>query len=208
MKMKKTASLYFSVALLSVLAALLLCFLGPTATPLLLWDAGDPVESAEQFLAALNGGDYAAASALCRSPLPAETAPDGEDAAALYALLKESWHGEVSGDARREGDRAFVPVRFSALDPAALTEGLKDDINALLEQYVEEARLASDVFEEDGSYREAVVLRAWKAALNARMERAGDYVSERDMTLTLRYSHRTWQIVPDRELLSALAGGA
>ena len=61
MKMKKTASLYFSVALLSVLAALLLCFLGPTATPLLLWDGGDPVESAEQFLAALNGGDYAAA---------------------------------------------------------------------------------------------------------------------------------------------------
>ena len=52
----------------------------------------------------------------------------------------------MSGDARREGDRAFVPVRFSALDPAALTGGLKDDINALLEQY--EALGLHPIYEE------------------------------------------------------------
>lgn len=206
MKTKTSSFFFLLLPCLCLLAALLLCTVGPDK-PVTLLGAPAPDPAAESFLDALNGGDYAAASALCLTPLPGEVPPEDEDAAALYDVIRASWQGELSGSAVLEGNSAFIPVRFSSIDANALCAGLKDDVNALLSSYVEAAALASDVFAEDGSYRDEVVLKAWNEAFSARLERSEEYLLEHDLTLELRYADYRWQIVPDSAWLTAMAGG-
>ena len=206
-RMKKKPSFTFLLLpALCLVLALLLCAVGPD-TPVKLLGAPDPEPAAEDFLSALGKGDYAAASALCLTSLPGEVPPEDPDAAALYDVVRESWRGELAGKAVREGGSAFIPVRFTSVDADALCAGLKEDVNTLLSSYVEAAALASDIFAEDGSYRDEVVLRAWNEAFSARLERSGEFLCERELTLELRYADHRWQVVPDSKWLTAMAGG-
>ena len=203
---KKQGSILFLLSAVCLLGALLLCALGPSATVRVL-GAPAPDGAARAFLGALEDGDYAAASALCLTPLPGEVPCEDADAAALYEVLRDSWHGEITGSAVPEGSAAYIPVRFTSVDADALCAGLKEDVNALLSSYVEAAALASDIFAEDGSYKDEAVLRAWNEAFAARLGHSEEYLTEYDLTLELRYADRRWQIVPDSEWLRAMAGG-
>lgn len=204
--MKKRATFYVSAALLLALAALLLCLTGPHAAVWVPGGTPDPVPAAEELLSALRRGDYAGLSELCTQPLPAETELTG-DAAVLYALLKESWDGGVEGSATVTGRDAFVPMYITSLDPEAFGAGLKDDVNVLLSGYVEAADTTAGLYNDDGSYRDELVLRAWDEALSARSAHGEDYLRRTALILQLRYEYGAWHPVPDGTLLSALSGG-
>lgn len=196
----------FLVAVLCAAAAMGLVRTGPGSEPLLLSSAGRCEDTAEAFFDTLCAGDYESASSYCRNGLPREEPPAEEDAAALYALLRESWSWEAAGEAEQSGIHARIPVRFTALSPEALCADLKGDVNALLSRYVEEAALSSDIYDEAGQYRESVVMRAWDEAFSARLSRAAEFTETRELSVELVYEGGRWQIVPSSELLAAMAG--
>lgn len=204
-KTKTAALLFLSLTILFTLLTLLVC-LRKDAPVHIAAGVPDPRECCDAFFEALNAGDYNTASAFCDPALPPEAVPEEGDTAELYALLRDSWQGRTAGEAVIEGSSVRVPAVLTVTDVGKLYGGVKEDINALLAQYVEEARLSSDVYNEDGSYRDEVVRRAWEEALSARRERAEEYSAERELTLTLRYADREWRIVPDEALLTALSG--
>ena len=179
---------------------------GPAA-PVGLIGAPEPDAAALTFLDAVNEGDYAALCALCLSPLPAEESPTDADAAALYDLLRSSWHAELAGSAVRDGNTAVFPVRFEALDVPDLCNGLKEDVNEILADYVEKAALNSDVCHEDGTYRNEVVISAWNEAFFTRLSHAGDHTFFMNLELELRYVDHRWQVFLSREWMNALSGG-
>lgn len=202
---RKAVLPFFILTLIFSLLTLLVC-LRKDAPVRIVGSVPDPRECCDAFFEALNEGDYNAASACCNPALPSETVPEEGEATELYALLRKSWQGRTAGEAVIEGSSIRVPAVMTVTDIGSLYGGVKEDINVLLAEYVEEARLSSDVYNEDGSYRDEVVRRAWEEALSARRERAQEYSAERELMLTLRYAEREWRIVPDEALLSALSG--
>ena len=206
MSKKLSVRLWFGFALCFALLAVVLLFAhGDSA--LLFFPKGTPEDCADSFFSALERGDLAGASALCSPALPPESYPDEADTARIYDALCESRRWQRQGVAERRGNRATVSGTLTVLDPAALTEGLKTDVNAVLATLVAEARLASDVYNEDGSYKEEVVMKAWDTALSARLDKAGDYTAEVPLTLHLLYREGQWRIETDEALMRALSGG-
>lgn len=195
------------LALLTAVIGLSLCLSAPGKEAALLSAEGDPDAEAAAFLNTLCSGDYAAASACVLGGLPAENAPTEEDAAKLYAAVRESWAWESAGETIVSGTNAVKNIRFSYLDVNSLTAGMNADVNTLLAQYVEAAGKASEVYNDDNSYREEVVLRAWNEALDARIAEAADHIVTVPMELELTYADSAWQVIGSDTLLRAMAGG-
>ncbi len=207
MKKRVFARLMYISACAALLTALLLGFFS-RGNALLLFPQGSPEESADSFFRALEGGDYAAASALCSPALSAEKRSEETDAALVYDALCVSRHWEGSESSSRSGSTATVTGRFTVLDTEALTSGLKEEVTAQLQQRVAAARENAEVYTEDGSYRDEVVMDAWYSALRQRLSHAEDYYVTRNLTLTLHYRSGQWLIESNEELLLALSGGA
>ncbi len=204
---RKPAALLGAAAFFAALLAVLCFAAGGRAAPALLSDPGDPGAVSAAFLDSVCAGDYEAARALCPE-LPAEGSCGDGDAGRVYERLRALRSWESAGACRRDGIYAAQPVRFTYLDVDALTADMQSDVNALLARRVEEAERASDVYNEDRSYRDEVVRRAWEEALDARLAAAERYTAVAEFPLGLTYENGAWRVECGAELLRALAGGA
>ena len=209
----KTSSSRFLLSILLILlaaaaavAGVSLAFRGRTAEPRLISASGDPAGIAGEFLDTLCSGDYAGAAAFCAGGLPSEEIPQDEEAAALYACMKDCWAWESAGELRREGILAYFPVTLTTLDITAFTADMNADVNAVLARCVEEAAHESDIYDENNSFRDEVVQRAWKEVWLGRLELAESFTVTADTELMLRYGEHGWVVVPDAALLDILAG--
>ena len=207
MKKRAFSRLMFGIALGSLLLAFALIFL-PTGETLVLFSRGDPAETVDAFFRCIESGDHAAASALCSPALSPEKPGEEADAASVYEALCRTRHWQGCESVSTHGSYATVSGRFTAADIAALTAGLREDVNREPEAQVAAARTSGEIYNEDGSYRDEVVMAAWNRALSARLEHAEDYCTTSLLTLTLCYREGVWQLRPDEALLRALAGGA
>ncbi|MCC8048785.1 MAG: class A beta-lactamase-related serine hydrolase [Oscillospiraceae bacterium] len=196
-----------ALALLAALTAVLLCRFGGGA-PVLLRQSGESAETAVSFLDALCGGDYDAAGALLAgdSTLGLQTLPDSDEGAALWSLLTESWSYTLCGGCEQDGTTATQEVEFTSLDLSAMLEGLDEDITAALAERVENAALSSDIYDENGDYREEIVMQVYSEALAARCAAAEGSCVTRSLTLTLTYTDGAWRVVADEALVNALFG--
>jgi len=195
-------------ALLLALLSLALCGYARTATPRILSDPGNPAAVASAFFDAVCTGDYETARGCVRNceSLGLENSPETEPARMFSDALRASYAWEPGGDCMVRGVEAVQSLRFTSLDLPAVTGGLRDEIMELLELYVEEARLESDIYDEKGEYRQEVVDRALLGAAENLLADAPTRTTE--LTLTLRYSGGDWRIVWDDSLAVALNGGA
>lgn len=196
-----------AAALITACAALLLCLSALGSPPLYLSAKGSAEEVSALFMDSLCAGDYDRAAAYCSTALPEENAPADDDAAMIYAALRESLAWEQAGEVQQKGFRAMVPVRLHHLDMTTLTEGLKEEVNAILAVYVEQAASAADIYNDDGSYRDEVVMRAWNEALETRLSRKDDYMTSTLLPLYLSAGDGSWKAAADEALLRALSGG-
>lgn len=207
MKKRAFSRLMFGIALGSLLLAFTLILL-PAGETLVLFPKGDPAETADAFFRCLESGDYAAASALCSPALRAEKPSEEADAAAVYEALCRTRHWQGCESVSTHGRYATVRGQYTAADVTALCAGLREEVNRELEAQVAAARNSGEIYNEDGSYRDEVVMAAWNRALSARLEQAEDYCTTAPLTLTLCYSEGAWRLCTDEALLRALAGGA
>ncbi|MBE6969777.1 MAG: hypothetical protein E7442_06660 [Ruminococcaceae bacterium] len=194
------ASLFIAVT------ALLFCLFAG-GKPLILSVSGSPEDTVTAFMDELCRGSYEAASACCLVPLPDENAPTDTDAALLYRVLRENTDWELSGALRRSGRLAQAEILLHQPDAAALTADLKEAVLARLSEYVEEAAHSSDIYKEDGSYRDEVVMQAWDDALQGRLDLREEYMTTTFLLLSLTAEDGSWKIVPDEALIRALSGG-
>lgn len=180
----------------------------PNTEPRLLTEAGDPARAAEAFLDALCAGDYEAAAAQLRGnpQLGLDSLPETEPERLLTEAFRKSWRWSA-GEIWHKDAEARLPVEFTALDIAKLTDGLEEDVLAILVLWLDSAQRLEEVYNDDNTWREDVVLRATEVALQNRLGRKREnYLSTTQLTLHLCWEDSRWVIVPDETLYAVLAG--
>lgn len=207
MKKQTISRIWLGLSLFFALLAITLV-LFPSRSPLLLFAKGHPEDAANAFFGALEEGDYSGASAYCSPALPAENYPEEEDEALVYAALRSSWHWTPSANAVRKRNHATITGQLRVLDLAALSEGLNEDVNAALAERVSNARLGSEIYNEDGSYRDEAVTEVWLSVLSKRLETPESYYHTTELTVELVYRNGQWFVQTDEALMRALSGGA
>lgn len=205
-----TALLLLALSLLTAVTALVLCAVGQNRDTLVLRELPDPQDTAVRFLDAVCARDYALAYSCLPgdSDLGLQNLPETPEAARFWALLRNNTRWAPAGECTQSGLSAQLPITLRCPDLAALTADLQSDVNTLLAERVAAAALSAEVYQEDGSYRDEVVLEAYAAALDARL--SAETLPERSfsLTLSLELEDDQWFVVPDAALLSALCGGA
>lgn len=173
----------------------------------LLTETEDPMAAATAFCDALCAGDYATACALLQGnpDLGLDALPEEPIPRLLTEAFRQSWRWSP-GLLWHKGSEARLPISFTALDLARLTENLNEDVLATLALRLESAQRLEELYNEDNTWREDAVLQATEDVLRRRLRHGEEYLSTTQLTLLLRYENRRWVIVPDEMLYGVLAG--
>ena len=202
-------------AILLVFAALSLCLLPqrrsePATTEqksAALTDGAQ--ETVTAFFDALCRGDYESACAKLSgvSTLGLEDTPEAEDAAAIWAALKDSWSYSLYGECTAAPGGAVQQLVFTTLDTDALGAAVKEMTETRVEALA--AELPSDeIYDGDGGYLHSFTERAYAEALADTLAHAADYRKVVGLNIRLVRSGEEWLIEPDSALYAALTGGA
>ena len=101
-----------------------------------------------------------------------------------------------------------MQVSVISPDLNQLVEGLGDDVNARIEERVEEAATTAGIYDEENNFLREFVLEVYDEVLTERLKQASYPTMTTTVTVYLTYTDSVWKIVPDTELMNALTGGA
>ncbi len=170
---------------------------------------GEPQQTVTAFFDALKAGDYQEACSHLSgvSTLGLERRPSGEDAAALWDALKDSWDYKLYGECCETPSGAVQQLLFSTLDFEAMRAAVKEKTESNVERLA--AELSPDeIYDGDGAYLDSFTQRAYREALDEVLAHTADYGDLTGLNIRLEYAGDQWLIVPDSALYSALTGGA
>lgn len=179
----------------------------PGTGPRLLSEETDAYLSAEAFMNALCDGDYETASSLLENspPLGLDRLPEEEIARTLAIAFRDSWSWSA-GTLWQKDAEARLPIVFTALDLAAFTAGMDQQVLAILGRWLDEADHQTELYNPDNTWRPEAIHAAMDAAVHARLQHKEDYFAQTRLTLLLRYENQRWVVVPDDMLWALLAG--
>ena len=170
---------------------------------------GDPQGTVTAFFDALLARDYPLACEKLAgvSSLGLETAPEAEDAAAIWRAMEENRDYRLYGECRPSGSGAVQQMVFTTLDLNALGEAVKAATEARIETLA--ATLPpEEIYDDEGGYQSSFTERAYREALAETLEHAADCRSTVGLNIRLVRSGSDWLIEPDSALYAALTGGA
>lgn len=173
-------------------------------------NAPEPGDLVQRFLDRCCAEDWQGASELITGmtePQP-EKLPETESGKLLYEALCASWSGSAAGECETSFKKASQKVTISYLDPEKLSEGLDTEINAVLARMVDEAALASEIYNEDKSYKNEALQAAFYESLSTRCAQAEQYRSEIQLDLKLEYKEDMWRILNGDELSKTMLAWA
>lgn len=203
---KRFSTVFAALGVLLLVLAIAVSFLALNASAVLI-GGGKKAESQTQvFMDALCEGDYAAAeSLLLGAPaLGLESTPQTELAAIFWDAYSDSLSYTFAGDCYPGESGLCRDVTVTALDIPAVMVGLQERLPALLS-----ARVAvtdpNEVYNEDGTYRDAFVMELLCREAEAVLEAEDWYVSQ-TITLHLTCQDGKWLIHPETALMKLLAG--
>lgn len=130
---------------------------------------------------------------------PCET----ENGRALLARWRERCLLRPEDADEPRGKRAEIPVTAETLDLAAYGQTLAGAMDGALSAAVERARLSSDVYDENGDYRPAVLEQVFSALLLSENDPAACRLT-RTVTARLSYRGGAWKLDNPDELTAAL----
>lgn len=142
------------------------------------------------------------------STLGLETEPEDELGARFWEAQKQVWDFRISDDWTLDGTDIRRQVTVRGLNMDAIRADISTGVQALLEEAVETARLKSDVYDENGEYREEVAVAALNQAAGDVLGHISDYTADRELTVDMRLRDGAWRVCAGKELLSALTSGA
>lgn len=209
MKLTKMFSGFFG--LLSVCAAaagIYLAFTSMHASPVLLTPPEAAREQVEIVLDAVCEGDYVAAgSEMYGTPdLGVDRAAADDVGVLIWTAFVDSLSYTMEGDCYATDSGVAQDVTITCLDMDSVTVNLRERSQVLLEQRVANAVNASELYDENGEYREDLVMAVlYEAAQQALAEDAVNQTVE--LQLNLVYSEDRWWVLPETGLLNAISGG-
>lgn len=207
MKTKRKKHLFLFIP---VLIAALAAAAWPVFLRVEMSSAPEPGDLAERFLDRCCAEDWQGASELIMGmtePQP-EKLPETESGKLLYEALRASWSGTVVGESEASFKKAHQKISISYLDLEKLSENLDTELNAVLARMVEEATLASQVYNEDKSYKSETLQAAFQEVLSARCAQPEQYRSETELDLSLEYRDDKWRLLNGDELSKAMLAWA
>ena len=174
---------------------------------------GDPGESGEilaRFFDCLRAEqwDEAYGCLYNDSTLGLEAEPEDTLSARFWKAQKQVWDFRVAEDWALDGTSIKRQVTVRGLDMDAIRDDIAIEVQALLAEAVENAYLASDVYDENGDYREDVAIAALRRAAENVLRDVSAYAADRELTVDMRLRDGKWYVFPEKELLSALTSGA
>ncbi len=205
---KILAVMLAAAVLFTAAAAVRLALSAPERETRLLGDAGEPGETAELFFHTLCLRDWERASGyvLGAPDLDLDRVLEDPVEQTVWEAYLNSW-GWSSGAGKRTGElSAEQRILLRRIDTEKAVAGLWEDVQAVLERRVDEARVLSEVYTEDGDYLPEVVESALAETLERRLADPSAYMETTAITLQLAWEDGRWQIVPTEELWNALAG--
>lgn len=207
MKGSKILSAVFGllgIALLVMTAAV--SILSRDAQPRMLESSEAASAQAQKLMDALCAGDYeTAGSCLYGQPDLGAGAPEDGVSKLLWDAFTDSLSYEFTGLCRVTDAGLARDASLTFLDVPGVTAAIPQRAKALLQARAEAAEDRSDIYDENGRYREALVSQALTdAADQALREDAGTVT--RSVTLNLIYRDGAWWVVPDQALLQAISG--
>ncbi len=135
--------------------------------------------------------------------LPEPDKSETEEGKALVRAIQKSWSYESVRLTEQKGRDASVTVRLNTLDVESLYPGLAETAQEYLTKQVQEAKLASDVYNEEKSYKPELLEQAGKEAFYAALERGETRSCE--LSLDLRYEDGQWKLSNSERIHDALA---
>lgn len=127
----------------------------------------------------------------------AETAEGKAVKAAIMNSLSYEL-GEVTVDKRN----AEQTVTVTILDTASLFSSLQEDAQPILKEQVEKAKLSSEVYNEDNTYKQQVLDLAALAAFNEAFAELS--TQSKEIQLKLRYEDKQWNCLNTEDIYAAL----
>ena len=123
---------------------------------------------------------------------PADPSAAGVDAALSQAEAR-CLHYEL-GPFTQKLRSATGSVARTSLDAGRLTEGLSDEMQALLHERVSRAKRNAELYAGDGSVLPALCEELYTEAMTARLAHAEDYCRVTEFPVTMSYEGGEWEV--------------
>ena len=162
----------------------------------------------EDFFSCLKEKDWDGAAALTvdgTAPLPA---PDESRSALLWNAQQGCWQFETSPELEDAGAGLGKKAWVTAPDLSLAREQILSLVQSRLEQALDAAELKSEVYDQEGNYKEELVFAFLEEALAEVAADLTPYCRTRELTVKLSYIDGQWRVLAEGELISALTGGA
>ena len=135
------------------------------------------------------------------APAPSVSMSGEENQRLLELAYADCWRCEALGEAVSDGEAARLPVRVTLLNADALAgSGAREAMLEKLRARVAEAGRRSEIFEEDGSYRQEILRDCFDALLRERLAEKENYLSSLTTELRYRYDGESWKLENPEEL--------
>lgn len=199
------AALFALLGMVITVGSILFCFANRDASPNLGDTTREANACAENFMAALAAGDADTARSLLYGG--AELDIRGRDNAdPIWQAYYDHFQYAFSGDSYMTGTDFYRDVSVTTLDVPSVTLGLSLRAKTLLTAQLEQAEDPSALYGEDDQFLPEVVDPIMEQAFSDAI-REDAAVQTRSCKLQLCKSDGRWQVIPDANLLLALAGG-
>lgn len=176
--------------------------------PVLLLAPETACRRVEETMDALCSGDYTAAEELLYGmpDLGVDALPEDTVNRMLWDAYRSSLDYQLTGELYTTQQGLARNVKIIHMELPAVTEKLGQRAKELLQQRVEAAQDASEVYDASHGYRENVVAEVLEEAVRQALEEDVRYTYE-IVPLRLVCRDGQWWVMPDKALLNAVFGG-
>ena len=207
---KIIGALLILAALAGACFGLWVCSYAAAAEPYIEDGADGPTATLDRFIACLNRRDFDGACDLLYnySTLGLESPPED-------ALARMYWDAQMAArefsaveGSEMHGTRMDKRITVRCLDLDAISEDVGVRVQEILAKKVEDAYLKSDVYDENGAYREDVAYDALYTATKELLSDTAKYAYTQECAVTLHFVGGRWLVEVGPAFLSALTAGA
>lgn len=202
------SGLFLSFALILMVAAFFMAMALPGTKPTLVEAADEAQDRVVAAMDAICQGDFAAAEPylLGQPSLGADRTPEELAGRLIWSDFLESLSYQLSGECYATDTGVAQDISLTYLDISSVTANLAQRGERQLTQLQQEATHTSQIYDENGEYRQDVVERVLHTSV---LEALREDAKTITATFTLQMVNRNgqWYIVPNADFISALSGG-
>lgn len=208
MKKKRVISnLLAALAVITAFASVYLITAAMGAPPIMVGHPVAAVQRAEALLSAACSGDYEAVSGMLHGTPELGVCPEeaGTAEKMLWSAFLDSMEFEILGDCYAGASGVAVDARIRTLDISGAVDGLGDRARMLLNDRMETAENASELYDENNDFRQEIITEVLQEAVTQSLEENKKY-QDHTVVLNLVFEQGKWWILPNEDLLNILSG--